>query len=103
MKVYRIKIDIDGLNDIEEATEWYNSKLTGLGASFSKQVKNQINSLKSNPLTYTIRYANVRCMLVKKFPFLVHFSVDEKQKVVEIFAVMHTSRNPKIWERNVQP
>lgn len=102
MKVYKVQIDLDGLNDIEEVSDWYNNKLAGLGNRFSKQVKNQINSLKSNPLTYAVRYANVRCMLVKKFPFLVHFSVDEKQKVVEIFAVLHTSISPKIWERNVK-
>jgi hypothetical protein len=37
-------------------------------------------------------------MLIKKFPFLVHFVVDEAAVVVEIFAVIHTSRNPTIWE-----
>jgi hypothetical protein len=49
-------------------------------------------------LAYAIRYADVRCMLVKKFPFMVHFTIDENQKLVEVFAVHHTSRNPKIWE-----
>jgi hypothetical protein len=32
-----------------------------------------------------------------KIPFLVHYSVDEENFVIEIFAVFHTSRNPQIW------
>jgi hypothetical protein len=37
-------------------------------------------------------------MLISKFPFMVHFVVDEREELVEVFAVYHTSRSPKIWE-----
>lgn len=73
------------------------NKSKGLGSRFQKQAKAQINSLKKNPLGSAIRYANVRCLLIKKFPFMIHFTIDDKQKLVEVFAVYHTSRNPKIW------
>lgn len=95
---YKVFIDPEALHDIQQATDWYNKQLAGLGSRFQKQVKAQINSLKRNPLTYTVRYTNVRCMPVKKFPFLIHFTVSENQELIEIFAVIHTSRNPKIWE-----
>ena len=98
MAKYKIKIEPDALQDIQEATDWYNEQLHGLGSRFQKQVIVQINSLKSNPSGYAIRYADVRCMIIKKFPFMVHFTTDENQKLVEVFAVYHTSRNPKIWE-----
>jgi mRNA-degrading endonuclease RelE of RelBE toxin-antitoxin system len=97
MGKYKIKIETEALQDIQEATDWYNQQLQHLGSRFQKQVVTQINSLKSKPLGYTIRYAEVRCMLVKKFPFMVHFVINEKQKLVEVFAIYHTSRNPKIW------
>jgi mRNA-degrading endonuclease RelE of RelBE toxin-antitoxin system len=98
MAKYKIRIERDALEDIQLATDWYNEQLSGLGSRFQKQVITQIDSLKSNPLGYAIRYAEVRCMLLKKFPFMVHFIVDEKQKVVDVYAIYHTSRNPKIWE-----
>lgn len=97
MSNYKISIDQDALKDIQSATDWYNDQLEGLGARFQKQVKTQINSLKNNPTVYALRYGNVRCMLIKKFPFLVHFTIDEGKKTVEIYALFHTSRNPKIW------
>jgi hypothetical protein len=99
MDVYDIKIDSDAFIDIKEAADWYDYKSDGLGGRFKRNVKRQINSLKSNPEIYNIRYKNVRCVLVKKFPFLIHFIVDKKNWMVEVLAVIHTSRNPKIWEQ----
>lgn len=98
MTKYNIKIEPEALKDIQEATDWYNKQLQGLGSRLQKQVIVQINSLKSNPSAYAVRYAEVRCMIIKKFPFMVHFTTDENQKLVEVFAIYHTSRNPKIWE-----
>ena len=95
---YKISIDIEALQDIQEATNWYNEEVQGLGSRFQKQVKSQINSLKTSHHNYACRYADVHCMLIKKFPFMIHFTVDHKQKLVEIFAIIHTSRNPKIWD-----
>ena len=99
MQPYQIKIDVEAFTDIQEITTWYNKRVEKLGDRFKKNVKAQINSLKNNAAIYSIRYENVRCMLVKKFPFLVHFVIDENEKTVQIVAVIHTSRNPKIWEQ----
>lgn len=96
---YKIKIDTDALSDIQKASNWDNQQFMGLGARFQKQVKLQINSLSINPAGYRIRYSEVRCMLIKKFPFLVHFTIDETTCIVEVIAVLHTSRNPEIWEQ----
>ena len=98
MTKYKIKIEPEAINDIQEATDWYNEQLQGLGSRFQKQVIVKINSLKNNPSTYAVRYTDVRCMIIKKFPFIVHFTIDENKKLVEVFAIFHTSRNPKIWE-----
>lgn len=97
MPGYKILIDPEALQDIQDATDWYNEQLAGLGSHFQKQVKTQISSLKKNAGVYSVRYEDVRCMLIKRFPFLVHYRVIEKQKIVEILAILHTSRNPMIW------
>ncbi len=39
MSKYTVNIDTDALHDIQNATDWYNEVLNGLGASFQNQVK----------------------------------------------------------------
>jgi plasmid stabilization system protein ParE len=99
MKSYKVKISDDALLDIQEAASWYEERLPGLGERFKKAAKLQIKSLKSNAHGYSIRYSEVHCVVIKKFPFLIHFIIDEKDQIIEIFAIFHTSRNPKIWNQ----
>jgi hypothetical protein len=74
VKQYKIQIDKDALEDIQKATDWYNLVSIGLGTRFQKQVKAQINTLYKNPLAYGVGYDSVHGMLLKKFPFLIHFT-----------------------------
>lgn len=48
-------------------------------------------------MLFRVRYAETRCVLIKRFPFLIYFVVNEEKGVGEVLAVYHTSRNPKIW------
>ena len=98
MKTYKLLIDPGALQDIQEITDWYNAQSLQLGSRFQKTARSHINRLKKYCHAYSIRYADVRCMPVKKFPFLIHFVVDDINGTVEVFAVIHLSRHPKIWE-----
>ena len=98
MKRYKVKIDPEALADIQEITEWYNEPETKTGKRFQETTIKQIDSLSKDPQIYSIRYKDIRCMLVKKFPYMVHFYINEVTKDVEVLAVISTHRNPKIWE-----
>jgi hypothetical protein len=69
MQKFSIKIDVEALEDIQKTTDWYNSVKNGLGAKFQKQVISQISKLNKNPYLFFIKYENVRCFLISKFPF----------------------------------
>ena len=97
---FQLKIDIDALNDIQETFEWYEMQLKGLGLRYKTQVKKQINSLKKDPYLFSIKYNEIRCRKIEKFPFLIHYLINENTKNVTVFAVFHTSKNPEIWKRN---
>ncbi len=75
MNSFKIQIDEAALQDIQNATVWYNKQLLGLGSKFQKQAKRQINSLKKDATIYAKRYAVVRCMVIKKYPFMVHNTI----------------------------
>lgn len=97
MRKYKVKIGPEALTDIQEITNWYNRQQNGLGKRFLKTAISQINSLSKDPQICAIRYNEIRCVLIKKFPYLVHFYLNDENKTVEILPVINTNRNPKIW------
>lgn len=103
MRSFDVQIDIDALTDIREVVDWYNKRVPNLGSRFQKTIKQQILKLKNNAYNYNLRYNNVRCMPVNKFPFMVHFTINELNKIVIVFAVIHTSRSPEVWEERNKP
>jgi mRNA-degrading endonuclease RelE of RelBE toxin-antitoxin system len=96
---YHLKIDIDAFKNIQETYEWYELQLKGLGSRYKTQTKKQINKLKKDPYLFSIRYDTIRCLKIEKFPFLIHYLINESENVVTVFAVFHTSRSPEIWKR----
>jgi plasmid stabilization system protein ParE len=102
MKKYKVKIEPEALSDIQEITDWYNEAQAGLGKRFQNTAIKQINSLNKDPQIYAIRYKEIRCMLVKKFPYMVHFFINQETSAVEVLAVISTDRNPKIWEQRTE-
>ncbi|WP_370687709.1 type II toxin-antitoxin system RelE/ParE family toxin [Pedobacter deserti] len=97
--MYQIKIHAQALDDIREAASWYDEQSNGLGSRFKDVVIAHINRLKRSASIYAIRYDDVRCLLIKKFPFIVHFSINEETRTITIYAVFHTSLNPEIWKK----
>jgi plasmid stabilization system protein ParE len=97
MRKYQVKIDPEALKDLWEITVWYNEKQSGLGKRFKLAAIKHINSLSKNPQLYAVRYEEIRCMVVKKFPYLVHFYINDENHTVEVLAVISTDRDPKIW------
>ncbi len=98
---FKIKIHQNGFDDLQNIASYYEDKSIDLGSRFIEQVKLQINSLKSNPERYANRYQDVRCMVVKKFPYIVHYIINSDIFLVEVFAIIHTSRDPKFWQKRI--
>jgi len=98
MNKYKVKIAPEALDDIQQITDWYNKAQAGLGRRFQNSAIKQINSLIKDPQVYAIRYKEIRCVVIKKFPYMAHFYVNDENNTVEILAVISTDRNPKIWK-----
>lgn len=97
---YKLKIEVDAFEDIKKARDWYELQSKGLGIRYKNQVIKQINSLNKTPYLFSIKYNEIHCRKIEKFPFLIHYKINEELKMVTIFAVFHTSRSPEIWKRN---
>lgn len=78
MKKYTVKIDPEALADIQEIIAWYNEQQKGLGGRFRKAAIKHTNSLIKDPQIYALRYKEIRCVIIKKFPYMVHFHINDQ-------------------------
>ena len=84
--------------DVREAAQWYNKQQKGLGKRFTTEVREKVHFIRQNPKASNIRYKNVRTTVLNIFPFMVHYTIDEKNKTIIVSAVLHTSRDPVLWK-----
>lgn len=95
---YKIKLLQEARLDIKESIEWYNDQKAGLGKQFYESVKLRLQYIQRNPLHYQVSYRDIRNALVDKFPHQVHYRVEESSQLIVVFAVTHSSRDPRIWK-----
>lgn len=80
--------------DVNEAYDWYESKEEGLGERFLAELVICYNKLENNPQFYGKANRSYRRLIMNHFPYLIAFEI--VQRSVMIYAVFHTSRNPRI-------
>lgn len=93
---FTIFIEPLALLDIQQAIDYYDEKQAGLGKKFESALNHHLISLENNPF-FKIRYDRVRCVPVNKYPYMIHFTIEEVAKSVTVRAVFHTSLDPDNW------
>ena len=81
-------------NDIADAVEHYNAIATDLGYCFTDLVADYFGRIAELPTASAVRYRNVRCKPMKRFPFLIMFTIDEDAHAVNILRVFNTYQEP---------
>ena len=96
-KNYRPCILNEAKNDMRSAALWYNKQEKGLGKKFIKRIREKVQNLQPNPLICQVRYKEIHTAIVEQFPYMVHYTIDDTNKIIYVIAVLHTSQNPQIW------
>ena len=100
-KKFTLDIEPEAFDDIQDAVDYYNSCKDGLGKIFFNTVDKNFDFLKKNYFSFAVRYDDIRCMPVKKFPYMIHYRVLESQETVSIKAVFCAHDNPDKWEERI--
>lgn len=93
MKSFTIRVLSAAENDIDEAFEYYSDINSNLGQRFIKQLNSAFNDLKKNPF-YQIRYDSFRMKIVTKFPYIIHYILDEDRQIVFVYGIRNSYQNP---------
>lgn len=92
--VFNVLLDKRAEIEIEAATKYLNIKNKSVLKKFFSQLETSYKLLAQNPYNQ-IRSDEIRCLPLKGFSYIFHYSLDEKNKVVHIHGFVHTSQDPE--------
>jgi plasmid stabilization system protein ParE len=90
----------DAEADLDEAVAWYDGQRKGLGKQFARAVRATLAQVAKAPEAHAKVYGDARRARVTGFQSYVAFYVVGPAQV-DVIAVFHTSRNPRIWQSRV--
>ena len=88
--------------DLTEILGWYKTRdVAGLDKRFIEFISKTLKRIEFAPHMYPIVHKNIRCALLKTFPYKILYYEDDSKSEVHIIAVIHQSRDPKIWKKRI--
>ena len=81
--------------ELIETVGFYEQQFAGLGASFHKEIFEAVNFIKLFPEGYQLITKHSRKCLLRKFPYLVLYSI--VNDTIVISAIAHQHRHPKTY------
>ena len=99
---YTVIISPEANEDLTDILGWYSTQSTKevkkrLIEDFSKTFK----TLEKSPKSFSIRFKNTRCAVMKKYPYNIYYWVDDSDSTANIFAILHQKRNPAVWQDRI--
>lgn len=92
---YKIIITPDAEFQLDESTDYYQKFVSKkVSANFLKEFKKTCQSIKKVKYFQTC-FLEFKAVPMKKFPFLIFYTLDETNELIIIKAVFHTSQNPE--------
>jgi plasmid stabilization system protein ParE len=80
--------------DLMNAVEYYNKISPKLAKEFLFRIREAKTYINNSPLGFQIKYKEVRTLLLKQFPYHIHYLIDHTKKQIIILAVIHAYKNP---------
>lgn len=97
---YSLVISDEASFDIIDSFNWYEAISESIAGKFEKEIESHLLLIRSNPNHFQLKYKSVRILFLKKFPFGIHYVIDND--FIKVIAVFHTSRNPMNWDERLK-
>ncbi|MEJ7677931.1 MAG: type II toxin-antitoxin system RelE/ParE family toxin [Segetibacter sp.] len=86
--------------DIDEAVDYYEKKVNGLGKRFYNDFLASLTNIQNKPLTYSYAKDPVRRCKIETFPYKIFYLVSED--TIFILGVAHAKRNNAFVKRRLR-
>lgn len=88
------------LAEICEAAEFYDNRVSGLGADFLNEVDAAIERILNFPEAWGPLGEKYRRCHLRRFPYSVIYSIKNDEEIL-VVSVFHQSREPRSWRENL--
>jgi toxin ParE1/3/4 len=85
--------------DVLDAREWYGRIDPELGREFATALETFLERIREYPGAHAAVLKDVRRGQLRRFPYPVYYRVLDDR--LQVIAVLHSSRNPRVWRRRV--
>jgi len=93
-KKYKLILSQEAEKELKISFEFYEERQSGLGNDFVSEVKKTLERIVASPEQFIkLRNRQVRKADVSRFPFGIYFA--DKDLIINVLAVFHSSRNPR--------
>lgn len=92
---YKVHLRKQALESLWEAMSWYNEQRPGLGHELQQEFFDHLLKLQNQPTQYPLVFDRFRRILLKRFPYKIVYSIDERRKIVFVAVLWHIKRNPE--------
>lgn len=80
--------------DIADAVDYYKAISPKLAKQFLSRLDEALDQIDEIPLGYQAKYNNVRTLMLKQFPYKIHYLIDDRNSQIVILAIIHSNKNP---------
>ena len=81
--------------ELDDAVEYYNLELPGLGTEFKDEVKSSLKRIILFPEAWSTVRLDIRKCILHRFPYNILYTIEEDH--ILILAIAHHHRNPEYW------
>jgi len=79
------------------ARDWYDDRLPGLGAEFTRTVDAAVGAIAKFPEGFAKVYRDYRQCALRRFPYSIIYH--PSTEVIVVIAVFHQRRHPDAWRK----
>ena len=88
------------LMEIREAAEFYEGRVSGLGADFLDEVDASVGRIIQFPGAWGSLGERYRRCNLRRFPYSIIYAIQPNREIL-IVSVFHQSREPRSWRENL--
>jgi len=95
--MYELRIRRFAQKDLEDIIDYHDSLNTNFTTILLNSIWEELEVISKNPDLFQFRQDEVRVRYIVNYNYGIFYR--QFENIVEVIAILHTSRNPEIWKK----